>query len=91
MLFELLALDTGAEERQFMSKKIRYTDEPIEAKVIDDFLPSPAELAREEEKVKVTLNLSKTSVDFLKKEAKKQGMKYQTMIRNLVDYYVAGQ
>jgi hypothetical protein len=39
-----------------MSKKIIYTDEPIgDAKVIKDFLPSPAELAFNEEAVKVTL------------------------------------
>jgi hypothetical protein len=43
-----------------MSKKIIYTDEPIgKIKIIPDFLPSPAELAFNEEAVKVTLALSK--------------------------------
>lgn len=43
-----------------MSAKIKYTNEPIgDVKVIPDFLPSPAELAFNEEGVKITLALSK--------------------------------
>ena len=49
-----------------MSTKIKYTDEPLEARVIQDFLPPPEELAFREEGVKVTLALSKKSVDFLR-------------------------
>ena len=76
-------------ERQFMSKKIIYTDEPIgNVKVIADFLPSPAELAFNEEAVKVTLALSKKSIDFFKSEAAKNHTQYQRMIRRLVDSYV---
>ena len=40
-------------------------------KVVSDFLPSPEELALKDETVKVTIALSKTSVDFFKKQAKK--------------------
>jgi predicted DNA binding CopG/RHH family protein len=72
-----------------MSKKIIYTDEPIgKIKVIPDFLPSPAELAFNEEAVKVTLALSKKSIDFFKSEAAKNHTQYQRMIRRLVDSYV---
>lgn len=72
-----------------MSKKIIYTDEPIgNVKVISDFLPSPAELAFNEEAVKVTLALSKKSIDFFKSEAAKNHTQYQRMIRRLVDSYV---
>ena len=72
-----------------MSKKIIYTDEPIgNVKVITDFLPSPAELAFNEEAVKVTLALSKKSIDFFKSEAAKNHTQYQRMIRRLVDSYV---
>jgi predicted DNA binding CopG/RHH family protein len=72
-----------------MSKKIIYTDEPIgDVKVIKDFLPSPAELAFNEEAVKVTLALSKKSIDFFKSEAAKNHTQYQRMIRRLVDSYV---
>lgn len=51
--------------------KIKYTDEPIEkVKIISDFLPSPGELALKDENVKVTIALSKGSLEFFKKEAK---------------------
>jgi len=54
-----------------IKKKIKYTDEPIgKVRAIPDFLPSPEELALKDETVKVTIALSKTSVDFLKKKRK---------------------
>ena len=64
--------DIGEKERQFMKKKIIYTDEPLgDIEVLTDFLPAPAELAFREEAIKVTLALSKSSVDFFKSEASK--------------------
>lgn len=72
-----------------MSGKIRYTNEPIgEPKVVRDFLPSPEELAFREEDVKITITLSKKSVDFFKAQAAKSDMQYQRMIRRLLDAYV---
>lgn len=72
-----------------MNAKIKYTNEPLgEVKVIPDFLPSPAELAFNEEGVKVTLALSKKSIDFFKAEAAKNHTQYQRMIRRLLDAYV---
>ncbi|NLD98023.1 MAG: CopG family transcriptional regulator, partial [Phycisphaerae bacterium] len=41
-----------------------------------------------DEQVKVTLSLTKSSVEFFKKEARKHGTRYQKMIRALVDRYV---
>ena len=71
-----------------MTEKIRYTDEPLgEVKVIPDFLPSPEELAFREEGVKVTIALSKRSIEFFKREAAKHGTQYQRMIRRLLDTY----
>ncbi len=71
-----------------MSAKIKYTDEPIgPVKVVRDFLPAPDELAFKEESVKVTISLSKASVDFFKQEAKKHHTQYQKMIRRLLDAY----
>ena len=52
-----------------MKKKIKYSNEPINAKVIKNFLPKPEDLVFKEDKVKVTLSLSKKSVDFFKKSA----------------------
>lgn len=48
-----------------MSAKINCTDEPLgKIQALPDFLPSTAELACREEGVKVTLALSKKSIDF---------------------------
>jgi hypothetical protein len=71
-----------------MKTKIKYTNEPIAAKVIMDFLPPPEELAFREEGVKVTIALSKKSVEFFKAEASKHHTQYQRMIRKLIDTYV---
>jgi predicted DNA binding CopG/RHH family protein len=72
-----------------MTKKTTYTNEPLgDIEVIRDFLPSPSELAFREEGVKVTLALSKSSVDFFKLEASKHQTQYQRMIRRLLDSYV---
>lgn len=75
-----------------MKKKIVYTAEPMgDVEVIADFLPSPAELAFREDGVKVTLALSKSSVEFFKSEASKHRTQYQRMIRRLLDSYVEAQ
>ncbi|HEX6833123.1 MAG TPA: hypothetical protein VF132_06275 [Rudaea sp.] len=72
-----------------MSDKIRYTNEPIgNVEIVADFLPSPAELAFREEGVKITLALSKRSVEFFKSQAKLHRTQYQRMIRKLLDGYV---
>ena len=79
-----------AAERKYMKAKIKYTDKPIgKVKVISDFLPSPEELVLKDETVKVTIALSKASVEFFKKEAKKHNTQYQKMIRRLLDEYAA--
>ena len=72
-----------------MTEKIRYANEPLGAlKVVPDFLPAPDELAFREEGVKVTIALSKHSIEFFKREAAKHGTQYQRMIRRLLDTYV---
>ena len=75
-----------------MNGKTKYTDEAIgDPVVVPDFLPLPAELAFREEGVKVTLALSKKSVDFFKLQASKHQTQYQRMIRRLLDAYVEAQ
>lgn len=75
-----------------MKKKIVYTDEPIElGEIVPDFLPKPEDLVFKEKKTKVTLTLTDSSIQFFKKAAKKQNSSYQSMIRNLLDFYVATQ
>ena len=75
-----------------MSLKIKNRDEPLgEMRVVLDFLPSPAEVAFRDEGIKVTLALSKKSVDFFKAEATRHHTQFQRMIRRLLDAYVERQ
>ena len=68
--------------------KIKYTDEPIgEIEIVEDFLPKPENLVLKEDTAKVTLSLTKSSIDFFKKEAENTIFHYQTMIRALLDRY----
>lgn len=71
-----------------MSGKIKYSDEPLgKLRVVPDLLPPPGELLFREEGVKVTISLSKRSVQFFKDEARKHNTQYQRMIRRLLDAY----
>jgi len=71
-----------------MKNKIEYTNEPLgKTKIIKDFLPPPDSLVLKDERVKVTISLSKNSIAFFKKEAKKQRTSYQKMIRKVIDLY----
>ncbi len=87
-----MALVTGGKAKKSMKKKIKYTNEPMgRVEVVSDFLPSPEELALKDETVKITIALSKASVDFFKNEAKKYNTQYQKMIRRLLDEYATHQ
>ncbi|NCO42103.1 MAG: CopG family transcriptional regulator [Armatimonadetes bacterium CG_4_10_14_3_um_filter_66_18] len=71
-----------------MKKRIEYTDEPLgHVKVVPDFLPPPEELAFREETVKVTISLSRSSIDFFKRQAETHHVPYQKMICRLLDEY----
>ena len=75
-----------------MKKRIKYTDEPMEnIRITKDFLPSPEELVFKDQTVKVTISLSKSSVDYFKQIAKSYNTQYQKMIRRLLDEYVSKQ
>ncbi|HEX4872625.1 MAG TPA: hypothetical protein VFV27_09950 [Nevskiaceae bacterium] len=75
-----------------MSEKTRYSAEPLgRIEIVADFLPPPEELAFREEGVKVTLALSRKSVDFFKTQATQHRTQYQRMIRRLLDSYVEAQ
>ena len=71
-----------------MKNKINYSDEPLgEVQVVADFLPAPSELVFREDTVKVTIALSKASIEFFKQEATKHKVSYQRLIRRLLDEY----
>jgi predicted DNA binding CopG/RHH family protein len=72
-----------------MKTKRKYSDGPVdEIEFVDDFLPSPEQLAFKEDTVKVTITLSKASVEFFKAKAGEHHTAYQKMIRRLLDSYV---
>jgi predicted DNA binding CopG/RHH family protein len=74
------------------SKTVKYTAGEIgRVRVVRDFLPAPADLVLREDNVKVTLSLSRRSLDFFKREARKRRVPYQRMIRALVDTYAERQ
>ena len=70
---------THAEYRDDLGEMAGIGERPL-----PDFLPPPDQLVRREDTVKVTLALSRASVDFFRDQAKQQGVPYQ---RALVDEY----
>ena len=71
-----------------MKRKPKYTNELLgRVQVVKDFLPPPEMLVLKEDGVKVTLSLSKRSVDFFKSRAAHSKVPYQKMIRSLLDSY----
>ena len=90
--FEYSGLVFGGKESEYMKTKTLYTDEPIgNIKIVKDFLPRPEDLVFREDNVKVTLSLSRQSLDFFKEQAKLNRTQYQKMIRRLLDVYVTNQ
>jgi hypothetical protein len=72
-------------------KTADYTDDQGEItgdlRRVTDTLPPPDQLVPRDDTVKVTLALSRRSLEFFKREAAKQRVPYQRMIRALVDEY----
>jgi hypothetical protein len=58
-----------------------------ELRPVRDFLLPPDRLVLRDDAVKVTLALSRRSVEFFEREAKRHHVPYQRMIRALVDEY----
>jgi uncharacterized protein (DUF4415 family) len=91
-------LEPGIGERgkiNMNKRKVVYRKSPkniskeiAEGAIVFDFLPPPEELVRKESKVKITIALNSGSVDFFKRFAKKNNVKYQTMINEVLDKYV---
>jgi predicted DNA binding CopG/RHH family protein len=95
-IFVLSEPDIGEKGEINMNKgKINYTEAPknisraiLEGKTVPDFLPPPEKLVRKEPKVKITITLNTGSVEFFKEHARKNNVKYQTMINEVLDKYV---
>ena len=87
-------LDSGEKEKNFMKKKINYKKahnsigNAINSSIIvEDFLPPPEKLILKEGNSKVTILLSKKSINFFKEQSKKTGVPYQSMIKKVLDLY----
>ncbi len=52
-----------------MKSKIKYSDEPLTMEVVEDFLPRPEDLVPREDTVKVTIGLSKPTIEFFKTQS----------------------
>ena len=95
-IFVYLALDIGEKGETNMNKRNKmYTEAPqnisktiIEGEIVADFLPPPDKLIRKEPKVKITITLNSGSIDFFKRYAKQNNVKYQTMINEVLNKYV---
>jgi len=73
-----------------MKSKTKYRNEKIgKIEIVNDFLPKPEDLVFKEDTMKITLNLSKSSVEFFKGIARKHGSQYQKVIRKLLDRYAS--
>lgn len=90
-------LEHGAKQNLYMNKKIIYRDAPkdidfshlVEVDANDLGLPSPEEIALsiKLKPQKVTITLDERSVDFFKQKAQQYGVKYQSMIREVLLKY----
>ena len=93
---EYSELGIGEKGEIGMNKRDKvYTNAPgniskaiVGGEIVADFLPSPEKLIRKEPKVKITITLNSGSVDFFKKHAKQNNVKYQTMIDEVLNKYV---
>ena len=71
-----------------MKHNRKYRDEALgRLEVVKDFLPPPDQLVLRDDGVKITISLSKRSVDFFKRHAARSKVPYQKMIRSLLDTY----
>ena len=75
-----------------MNSTILDPAEPIgNVTIVDDFLPPPEQLVAKKNTVRLTLDFTKESIEFLQREAQSQDASYEVMIRKLVDAYVQQQ
>ena len=64
-----------------------FRDKLLKAKEVADFLPPPELLIPKVETKKVTIMLSKKSINFFKNISEKTDIPYQQLIRKVLDSY----
>lgn len=77
-----------------MKKRTKYEEAPadisksiLQEEVIRDMLPPPDKLVFKEENERITINLSRTSLEFFRKKAAEMNIPYQRMIKQVLDIY----
>ena len=70
-----------------MKKRVQYTDEPMQMRLIKDFLTSPEELVTKGKRVKVSVEISQSSLDFFRQQVGRSKMQAKNMIGTLLDVY----
>ncbi len=71
-----------------MRRGTTYTNERLgKIEVVPDFLPPPEELALKDDGIRVTLSLSRRSVEFFEAHASRANVSYHKMIRSLLEAY----
>jgi predicted DNA binding CopG/RHH family protein len=74
-------------KKKTKNKKIN-DDRPVgKLTRVPDFLPAPEELMPPENVTKITITIDVDTIEFFKKVAKKNGTKYQRMMREVLKGY----
>jgi len=75
-------------------RKVKYTDAPDDiadaisvAEVVEDFLPAPEFFAENLIKEKISLNIDARTVRLFRTYAKKNGLKYQSLMNQVLSSY----
>ena len=90
MIFALSELVNGENGGDSMKKRPVDPDMPSDKAVrVKDFLPPPSEIIFPERSSKITIALTRSTIEFFKWQAAKHHTKYQKMIRELLDKYAA--
>lgn len=55
--------------------------------LVDDFLPPPEVLFASDDRVKITIEIEGSTLDFFKHQAQKSGSKYQRLMRQVLKQY----
>ena len=73
-----------------MKRRIKYTNEPISALPIPDFLPPPHELRARLKRVKVTVEVEQPTLELFQSAAKSPH-DYRKLMGELLDLYATRQ
>ena len=72
---------TGEKGERYMTKRIKYTAEPMQTgRIVKDLLPKPENLVFRKERV-LTLRLDEPTLDELKEVANRKGLGMSTLVR----------